>query len=76
MAVNLRAPDPAALLTVAGVELGVARAGIRKPGRRDLLVVRVAPGAVVLVYSPETASAPRRWSLPRRICVIRCGRSS
>jgi glutamate N-acetyltransferase/amino-acid N-acetyltransferase len=45
MAVNLRAPDPAALRTVDGVELGVARAGIRKPGRRDLLVVRVAPGA-------------------------------
>ncbi|HEU4647349.1 MAG TPA: bifunctional glutamate N-acetyltransferase/amino-acid acetyltransferase ArgJ [Burkholderiales bacterium] len=47
MAVNLRAPDPAALRTVDGVELGVARAGIRKPGRRDLLVVRVAPGAAV-----------------------------
>ena len=47
MAVNLRAPDPAALHTVDGVELGVARAGIRKPGRRDLLVVRVAPGAAV-----------------------------
>jgi glutamate N-acetyltransferase/amino-acid N-acetyltransferase len=47
MAVNLRAPDPAALRTVDGVELGVARAGIRKPGRRDLLIVRVAPGAAV-----------------------------
>jgi glutamate N-acetyltransferase/amino-acid N-acetyltransferase len=47
MAVNLRAPDPAALRTVDGVELGVARAGIRKPGRRDLLVVRVAPGTAV-----------------------------
>lgn len=47
MAVNLRAPDPAALRSVDGVELGVARAGIRKPGRRDLLVVRVAPGAAV-----------------------------
>ena len=47
MAVNLRAPDPAALRSVDGVELGVARAGIRKPGRRDLLVVRVAPGTAV-----------------------------
>jgi glutamate N-acetyltransferase/amino-acid N-acetyltransferase len=47
MAVNLRAPDPAALRNVDGVELGVARAGIRKPGRRDLLVVRVASGAAV-----------------------------
>jgi glutamate N-acetyltransferase/amino-acid N-acetyltransferase len=32
---------------VPGVELGVAMAGIKKPGRRDLLVVRLAHGAVV-----------------------------
>jgi len=44
MAVNLPAPDPAQLHAVHGVELGVARAGIRKPGRKDLLVVRLAPG--------------------------------
>jgi glutamate N-acetyltransferase / amino-acid N-acetyltransferase len=47
MAVNLPAPDPAALHAVAGLELGVARAGIRKPGRKDLLLMRLAPGAVV-----------------------------
>jgi glutamate N-acetyltransferase/amino-acid N-acetyltransferase len=47
MAVNLPAPDPAPLHAVPGVELGVARAGIRKPDRRDLLVVRLAPGAAV-----------------------------
>jgi len=47
MAVNLSPPDPAALLPVAGVELGTARAGIRKPGRRDLLVVRLAAGSAV-----------------------------
>jgi len=47
MAVNLLPPDPAALLPVAGLELGTARAQIRKPGRRDLLVVRLAPGAAV-----------------------------
>jgi glutamate N-acetyltransferase/amino-acid N-acetyltransferase len=47
MAVNLPAPDPAQLLAIPGVELGVARAGIRKPDRRDLLVVRLAPGAAV-----------------------------
>ena len=44
MAVNLAPPDPGALLPVAGVELGVAMAGIRKPNRKDLLVMRVAPG--------------------------------
>ena len=31
----------------AGVELGVAMAGIKKPNRKDLLVMRLAPGAVV-----------------------------
>ena len=44
MPVNLSEPDPADLHPVPGVELGTARAGIRKPGRRDLLVARFAPG--------------------------------
>jgi glutamate N-acetyltransferase/amino-acid N-acetyltransferase len=47
MPVNLTAPDPARLHPVAGLELGTARAGIRKPGRRDLLLARLAPGATV-----------------------------
>ena len=45
MPVNLSAPDPATLNAVAGIELGTAKAGIRKPGRRDLLIARIAPGA-------------------------------
>ncbi|MFN7570104.1 MAG: bifunctional glutamate N-acetyltransferase/amino-acid acetyltransferase ArgJ [Betaproteobacteria bacterium] len=47
MAVNLTASDPAALHPVAGVELGWAEAGIRKQGRKDLLLLRLAPGAAV-----------------------------
>jgi glutamate N-acetyltransferase/amino-acid N-acetyltransferase len=47
MAVNLPAPDPAQLHAVAGVELGVAKAGMRKPDRRDLVVMRLAPGTAV-----------------------------
>jgi glutamate N-acetyltransferase/amino-acid N-acetyltransferase len=47
MAVNLAPPDPAALHPVAGVRLGVAMAGIKKAERRDLLVMRLAPGAAV-----------------------------
>ncbi len=47
MPVNLSAPDPAQLFPVAGVELGSARAGIRKPGRRDVLVIRLAAGSAV-----------------------------
>jgi len=43
MPVNLTAPDPASLLPVKGVELGFAEAHIRKPNRKDLLVMRLAP---------------------------------
>ncbi len=45
MPVNLSAPDPATLKAVAGIELGTAKAGIRKPGRRDVLIARIVPGA-------------------------------
>jgi len=47
MAVNLAAPRAQDLHPVAGVELGVAMAGIKKPGRQDLLVMRLAPGSAV-----------------------------
>jgi len=47
MAVNLSPPRPESLHPVAGVELGVAMAGVRKAGRKDLLVMRLAPGAAV-----------------------------
>jgi len=47
VAVNLPPPDPASLHPVAGVELGVGMAGVKKPGRKDLLVMRLAPGTAV-----------------------------
>jgi glutamate N-acetyltransferase/amino-acid N-acetyltransferase len=47
VAVNLAAPQADSLLPVPGVELGVAMAGIKKPGRKDLLVMRLAPGSAV-----------------------------
>lgn len=47
MAVNLQAPDPAALRAVEGVLLGVTQAQIRKSGRTDLTVIQLAPGASV-----------------------------
>ena len=47
MPVNLSAPNPADLHPVAGVELGITMAGVRKANRRDLLVVKLAPGASV-----------------------------
>src|SRR5688572_29773275 len=47
MAVNLLPPDPASLHPVAGIELEAATAGVKKPGRKDLLVMRLAPGSTV-----------------------------
>ena len=47
MPVNLSAPNPADLHPVAGVELGITMAGVRKANRRDVLVVKLAPGASV-----------------------------
>jgi glutamate N-acetyltransferase/amino-acid N-acetyltransferase len=47
MPVNLTAPDPASLLPVAGVRLGIASAGIKKPGRRDITLIELAPGSQV-----------------------------
>jgi glutamate N-acetyltransferase/amino-acid N-acetyltransferase len=47
MPVNLQAPKPEDLHPVSGVELGIAEAGIKKPNRKDLLVMRLAEGARV-----------------------------
>ena len=47
MAVGLRAPDAGALRPVAGCELGWTQAGIRKVGRKDLLLIRLAAGTSV-----------------------------
>jgi glutamate N-acetyltransferase/amino-acid N-acetyltransferase len=47
MPVNLAPLDPASLLPVGGIELGWAEAGIRKPGRKDMLLARITEGASV-----------------------------
>lgn len=47
MPVKLTAPDPASLLPVPGVRLGIASAGIKKPGRRDLTLIELAAGSRV-----------------------------
>jgi glutamate N-acetyltransferase/amino-acid N-acetyltransferase len=45
--VNLTAPQAGALRAVSGVELGAAAAHIRKAGRLDLLLIRLAEGSRV-----------------------------
>ncbi|MGH8757946.1 MAG: bifunctional glutamate N-acetyltransferase/amino-acid acetyltransferase ArgJ, partial [Burkholderiales bacterium] len=47
MAVNLCAPDPATLLPVKGVRLGIAEAGIRKTNRKDLMLMTLSKGTRV-----------------------------
>jgi len=47
MPVNLAAPDPADLLPVPGIEIGVAMAGVRRANRRDLVLFRLAEGTAV-----------------------------
>ncbi|GAB4122895.1 MAG: bifunctional glutamate N-acetyltransferase/amino-acid acetyltransferase ArgJ [Sideroxydans sp.] len=47
MPVNLSAPVAAQLLPVAGVSLGIAQAGIKYAGRKDLLVIKLDEGATV-----------------------------
>jgi len=47
MAVNLHIPADHEVYPVAGIEIGVTEAGIRKADRRDLTVFRLAPGTTV-----------------------------
>ena len=60
MAVNLKAPDAASLLAIDGVELGLTHAGIRKVARPDLMLMRLAAGAVTAgVFTQNSfAAAP------------------
>jgi len=47
MPVNLQSPAVGALAPVAGVKLGITEAHIRKPNRKDLLVMQLVPGSRV-----------------------------
>jgi glutamate N-acetyltransferase/amino-acid N-acetyltransferase len=58
MAVNLPLPRAEQLLAVPGVRVGHAQAGIRKPNKKDLLVVELAPGSAVAgVFTENRFSA-------------------
>lgn len=47
MAVNLIIPPESSIYPVAGVEIGIAEAGIRKANHKDLTVFRLASGSTV-----------------------------
>lgn len=69
MAVNLT--EPAALLPVAGVRLGVAQAAIKKPGRDDLLIIELGEGSRVAGVFTQNAFA----AAPVQLCRQRLGQS-
>ncbi|MGH8456669.1 MAG: bifunctional glutamate N-acetyltransferase/amino-acid acetyltransferase ArgJ [Stenotrophobium sp.] len=62
MPVNLKAPE--FLHPVAGVRLGVAEAAIKKPGRKDLLVIELARGSRVAGVFTQNAFA----AAPVQVC--------
>ena len=64
MPVNYTTPAPEALFPVAGVRLGVAEAGIRKQGRRDLTVIALDPGCTVAGVFTEN----RFCAAPVQVC--------
>ncbi|MEQ1488037.1 MAG: bifunctional ornithine acetyltransferase/N-acetylglutamate synthase, partial [Methylotenera sp.] len=47
MPVKLTAPQAASLLPVRGVQLGFAEAHVRKPNRKDVLVMTLVQGSKV-----------------------------
>ena len=48
MPVNLQAPAPGSLLPIAGIKLGIAEAHIKKPNRKDLLLMQLSPQSTVV----------------------------
>ena len=67
MAVNLTVPE--FLHPVPGVRLGVAEAAIKKPGRKDLLVIALDPGAQVAGVFTRNAFC----AAPVQLCRERLG---
>ncbi len=64
MAVNLSAPNPQDLYPVPGVQLGIAMAGVRKAGRRDLTVIALAEGSQVAAVFTQN----RFCAAPVQLC--------
>ncbi len=58
MAVNLAAPSTDELLPVAGLRLATASAGIKKPGRKDVVLIEMAEGShTAAVYTKNVFCA-------------------
>jgi glutamate N-acetyltransferase/amino-acid N-acetyltransferase len=64
MAVNLVAPRPEDILPIDGIELGFGMAGIKRAGRRDLMLMRLADSANVAAVFTQNSFA----AAPVQIC--------
>ena len=64
MTVNYATPEPASLFPISGVRLGVAEAGIRKVGRRDLTLMALEPGCTVAAVFTQN----RFCAAPVQVC--------
>ena len=60
MTVNLTTPVAEQLLPVAGISLGIAKANIKCPDRKDILVMQLCEGASVQACSHKIVFARRR----------------
>ena len=65
MTVNLQAPNPADVLAVPGVRLGIAQAGVRKVGRKDLTVILLDEGSAVSGVFTQS----RYCAAPVQVCL-------
>jgi glutamate N-acetyltransferase/amino-acid N-acetyltransferase len=66
MAVNLFPPKPEEILPIEGVQLGFAMAGIKRAGRRDVMLVRIDPQASVAAIFTENSFAAAPVQVSRR----------
>jgi glutamate N-acetyltransferase/amino-acid N-acetyltransferase len=64
MPVNLLPPEPSAIRAVSGIELGFAMAGIKRAGRRDVMLVSIVKGASVAAVFTQNSFA----AAPVQVC--------
>jgi glutamate N-acetyltransferase/amino-acid N-acetyltransferase len=84
MAVNLAAPAPDSLIAVEGIRLATASAGIKKPGRKDVVLIELAEGTnSTAVYTtnafcaaPVTLAKAHQAATPSRYLLINSGNAN
>lgn len=84
MPVNLLPPQSEQLLPVMGVTIGIASAGIKKPGRRDVTVMQLASGSRVagvftqnrFCAAPVTVAKRHLQKATPRVLVINTGNAN